>query len=165
MVIDRSARVGFVGAGMVGKSLSVALTRQGIQRRSRSQPEPLVGPRRLPSWSQAARHSGRRRDVADATDFVFITSSDDAIGQVAADIRWRVGQGVAHCSGVASLDVLEPAARQGVIAGAFHPLQVFSSVRPRWRASRAQPSLSRVTPTCRRRSRSWPLRSEATLSS
>ena len=33
-----------------------------------------------------------------------------------------------HCSGAASLDVLEGAVRQGAIAGAFHPIQPFSSV-------------------------------------
>ena len=43
-------------------------------------------------------------------------------------MQWRTGQGVAHCSGAASLDVLETATRQGAVPGAFHPLQAFSSV-------------------------------------
>ena len=38
------------------------------------------------------------------------------------------GQGVAHCSGAASLEPLESAAEQGAVIGALHPLQAFSSV-------------------------------------
>lgn len=68
------------------------------------------------------------QQTADASDMVFITTSDDAIRQVAASVKWRAGQGVAHCSGAASLDVLQTAAAQGASPGAFHPLQAFSSV-------------------------------------
>jgi len=68
------------------------------------------------------------QDALDASDMVFISTSDDAIPQVARSVKWRNGQGVAHCSGAASIDVLEAAQTQGAIPGAFHPLQAFSSV-------------------------------------
>ena len=35
---------------------------------------------------------------------------------------------MAHCSGAASVDVLQHASQQGAEAGAFHPLQAFNSV-------------------------------------
>ena len=121
------SRIGFVGAGTVGKSLAVALSRQGYPvvaaasrtiSSARSLAELVPGCVAHPSAGEAAQES----------DIVFITSSDDAIGAVASSISWRPGQGVVHCSGAASLDVLDPAQGRGAIAGAFHPLQAFSSV-------------------------------------
>ena len=66
------------------------------------------------------------QDVADACDLVFLTTSDDAIKQVVSQVGWRHGQGVVHCSGAESLDVLEPAARFGAAIGSFHPYQTFA---------------------------------------
>ena len=66
--------------------------------------------------------------LVDSAKFVFITTSDDAIQPVCDALRWRQGQGVAHCSGAASLDPLRGAVEQGALAGAFHPLQAFTSV-------------------------------------
>ena len=68
------------------------------------------------------------QEAVDASDVVFITTTDGAIGPVAGAQRWRPGQVAVHCAGAASLDVLEPAVRQGALAGAMHPLQTFSSV-------------------------------------
>ncbi len=66
--------------------------------------------------------------LVDSAGFVFITTSDDAIQPVCDALRWRSGQGVAHCSGAASLDPLRGAVERGALAGAFHPLQAFTSV-------------------------------------
>lgn len=65
--------------------------------------------------------------VADAAHLVFITTPDDAIGRVAAQVRWRPGVWVAHVSGAESLDVLEPARRAGTSVGSIHPLQTFAN--------------------------------------
>ena len=46
------------------------------------------------------------QDVVDGADFVFITTYDDAITSVCESLSWRRGQGVAHCSGAASVDLL-----------------------------------------------------------
>ncbi|MEK7814356.1 MAG: Rossmann-like and DUF2520 domain-containing protein, partial [Chloroflexota bacterium] len=43
-------------------------------------------------------------------------------------VRWRPGQGVVHCCGAASLEVLQPAAAQGAVTGAFHPFQTFAGL-------------------------------------
>jgi predicted short-subunit dehydrogenase-like oxidoreductase (DUF2520 family) len=66
--------------------------------------------------------------VVDDCDLVVVSTSDDAIRQVASGVTWRTGQSVIHCSGATSLDVFDHAAAQGAHPGAFHPIQAFSSV-------------------------------------
>lgn len=66
--------------------------------------------------------------MADTADFVFITTPDDFIGQVAGEVKWHAGQMVAHCSGAASTDVLAPARERGARVGCIHPLQTFASL-------------------------------------
>ena len=68
------------------------------------------------------------QEVADRSDVLFVTTPDDAMAQVASDIQWRPGQGVVHCSGVASLDVFEKAVAEGAVPGAIHPMQAVSSI-------------------------------------
>ena len=124
---SRSSRIGFIGAGMVGKSLAVALSQQGysIVAASSRTHSSAVALAELVDGCQAYPTAG---EAAEASDVVIITAPDDAIGPVASSISWRQGQGVVHCSGAASVDVLDPARLQGATPGAFHPLQTFSSV-------------------------------------
>ena len=102
-------RIGFVGAGRVGRGLSLALSRCGYE---------LAG--------VASRAHGDAQSVADASDLVFLTVPDDAIAAVCAALRWREGQAAVHCSGAAELAVLQPAAAAGAHIGGFHPLQMFA---------------------------------------
>ena len=124
---DKATQIGFIGAGNVGGSLAVAMSNAGY-------PVTAVGSR---TFASAQTFAGRISDctayeniheVADRADFVFISTSDDAIKIVCDQVSWREGQGVAHCSGAASVDLLQSAVDQGAIAGAFHPLQAFNSV-------------------------------------
>jgi len=124
---DKMTQIGFIGAGNVGGSLAVAMSNAGY-------PVTAVGSR---AFASAQTFAGRISDctayeniqeVADRADFVFISTSDDAIKIVCDQVSWREGQGVAHCSGAASVDLLQPAVDQGAVAGAFHPLQAFNSV-------------------------------------
>ena len=124
---DKSTTIGFIGAGAVGGSLAVALYNAGY-------PVVAVGSR---TFASAERFASRvpgcapyrsLQRLVDSVGFVFITTSDDAIGAVCDSLRWRAGQGVAHCSGAASLEPLQSAVESGAAAGAFHPLQAFSSV-------------------------------------
>jgi predicted short-subunit dehydrogenase-like oxidoreductase (DUF2520 family) len=119
-------KVGFIGAGTVGNALAVRLSERGypvvaVASRSRSSAEKL-----------AARVDGCKacdtvQEVPKAAELIFITTPDDAIALVAAQVRWPAGVRVVHCSGAHSLDVLEPATRNGAMAGGFHPLQTFAS--------------------------------------
>lgn len=123
----RQSRIGFVGAGVVGTTLAVALARQGyrvVAAASRSLASAQALAARVPGCAALAS----AQQVADACDVVFITTPDDAIEAVAASVSWRPGQTAVHCSGAASLDVLASARRQGALVGAFHPVQTFSSV-------------------------------------
>ena len=125
--IDRSTHIGFIGAGAVGGSLAVALHNAGypvvaVASRTHASAQSLAD--RIPGCVPYRSH----QKLVDSVDFVFITTPDDAISTVCESLTIRKGQGVAHCSGAASLDPLESAAQQGAIIGAFHPLQAFSSV-------------------------------------
>lgn len=120
-------RIGFIGAGMVGKSLAVALTNCGynvvaVASRTYASAENLAG-----LFDGCVAFRGPQA-VVDACDFVLITSTDDSIESVASSVVWREGQGVAHCSGVASLEILSSSVGDGALVGAMHPLQAFSSV-------------------------------------
>ena len=121
------SRLGFVGAGTVGTALAVSLAKRGfavvaVGSRSKASAEGL-----------AARIGGcaiydDAQGVVDAADLIFVTTPDDAIAPVVAEFAWRPGKAVVHCSGAASVDILEPARKAGAQVGAFHPLQSFSSI-------------------------------------
>ena len=94
-----------MGAGRVGKGLSLALSRCGY---------PIAG--------VASRSRGDAQRVVDASDIVFLTVPDTAIAAVCEGLRWQ-GQAVVHCSGAAELSVLKAA--NGPVGG-FHPLVMFA---------------------------------------
>jgi predicted short-subunit dehydrogenase-like oxidoreductase (DUF2520 family) len=121
-------KLGIIGAGTVGTALAVRLGRAGyaitaVASRSCSSSERLI------EMTGCGRVYNVLQDVADRSDFVFITTPDDAISQVVSQVRWHRGQFVVHCSGVDSLDVLEPARMVGAKVGSFHPLQTFASIQ------------------------------------
>ena len=126
-LLDRASTIGFIGAGAVGGSLAVCLSRAGY-------PVVAVGSRTFASAKQFAeriegcRARGTAQEVADAVTLVVISTPDDAIREVAEGLNWRAGQVVVHCSGATSLDVFRHPVDQGAAAGAMHPLQAFSSV-------------------------------------
>lgn len=118
-------RLGFIGAGRVGRALAWGLA-GGEQRvvavASRSSASAVA----LAARVAGCRASAQAQDVVDGADLVFITVPDDAIAAVAASVNWRPGMAVVHCSGATEVAVLEPAARAGAEIGGFHPLQLFA---------------------------------------
>ena len=126
-IFDKSSRLGFIGAGKVGGSLAISVANagysvKGVANRTYSSAEELAG--RIDGCVAHPSYQG----LIDACDVVFITTSDGAIEQIASEVEWRSGQGVVHCSGAASLDLLAKPTRSGALPGAFHPFQAFSSV-------------------------------------
>jgi predicted short-subunit dehydrogenase-like oxidoreductase (DUF2520 family) len=119
-------KIGFIGAGTVGTALAVLLSQKGYEfigastRHAGSTPGKIVSNLHLLESNQ---------EVADKADLVFLTTPDDAIAKVAAEIRWHKGQSVVHCSGADSTDILEPAHKAGAMTGGFHPLQTFAGVK------------------------------------
>ena len=127
MVIDSEIRIGFVGAGALGRGLALAL--HGVGRRV------VAVSSRTPASAEwlAARIAGcaaldTPQDVANVCDLVFITTPDGVIAEIAAGVNWRAGQGVVHCCGAASTELLAASARAGAAVGAMHPFQTFAGV-------------------------------------
>ena len=118
--------IGFIGAGTVGTALAVRLSQRGcpvIAISSRT----LSSAHKLAELVNNCQVCQSPQEVADAAQLVFITTPDDVIAGVAGEVQCHEGQGVAHCSGAHSVDILEPAKRLGAAVGSFHPLQTFAS--------------------------------------
>jgi predicted short-subunit dehydrogenase-like oxidoreductase (DUF2520 family) len=101
----KTDRLGFVGAGRVGKGLSLALSRCGYT---------ITG--------VASRARGDAQKIVDGSDVVFLTVPDGAIGAVCESLTWK-GQSAVHCSGAAEVSLLKAA---GASIGGFHPLVMFA---------------------------------------
>ncbi len=117
--------IGFIGAGKLATVLATGLSQAGY-------PVTCVASRTFSSAKRLAAHLdgcapyADKQAVADNCDLVFITTPDDAIPLVAAELIWHPGQSVVHCSGVDSSEVLDSASRQGAAVGVLHPLQSFA---------------------------------------
>jgi predicted short-subunit dehydrogenase-like oxidoreductase (DUF2520 family) len=130
-------KLGFIGAGTVGTALAVRLAEKGypvvaVASRTFASAErlaALVLAVQVRAQVPGCRAVKTGQGVADAAELVFITTPDDAIGNVASGIRWHPGKAVVHCSGAHSTDILSEAKAQGALTGAFHPLQTFASVK------------------------------------
>jgi len=120
-------KLGFIGAGTVGTAMAIRLSQKGYPVIAVYDLNPAAA-KRLAEAVKGCQVRAKAQDVADAADFVFITTADDFIPQVAAEVAWRVGQIVSHCSGAASTDVLEPARKLGARVGCIHPLQTFAGI-------------------------------------
>ncbi len=120
-------RLGFVGAGRVGTALGVALRRAGW-------PVPAVASRdperrdRFVALVPGARAYAEPQAVLDQVDLVFLAVPDDAVVEVAAQMRLYSGQAIVHTSGVLPSSVLAPAMAAGTEAGSFHPLVAFADL-------------------------------------
>ena len=119
--------IGFIGAGTVGTALAVRLNGKGypvvaVASRTKSSAQ------RLAEAVSGCRVYDGGQEVADNAQLVFITTPDDAIAKVVAELQWYPGQSVVHCSGADSTDILASARECGADVGGFHPLQTFASV-------------------------------------
>ena len=126
MTRSDSPRLGFIGPGTVGIALARSLASAGY-------PVVSISGRNAERLGRAvesipgARAAESAQEAVDAADLIFLTVPDDAIQSVAERLAWAPGKSAVHCSGAASLDLLETAERQGAAVGAFHPLQTFAS--------------------------------------
>ncbi len=119
--------IGFVGAGVLGSGLALALNAAGWRvtaMASRTQ----ASAERAASLIGGCTALSSAQQVVDSCDLVFITTPDSAIAEVSGAVTWRAGQGVAHCCGAASIELLDAAANAGVAVGAMHPFQTFAAI-------------------------------------
>jgi len=120
-----SPLIGIVGAGAVGTALGAALYRAGwpvvaVASRDAARRE------RFRSLVPGARGFAEAPAILDEVELVVLAVPDDAIPQLAGELRLYGGQALVHTSGVLGAEVLEPARAAGTQLGAFHPLVAFA---------------------------------------
>jgi predicted short-subunit dehydrogenase-like oxidoreductase (DUF2520 family) len=123
----RSYRIGFIGVGVLGKGLALALAAHNysvVAAYSRS----MSSSHWLANRLEGSQAYATAQELAAISDIVFITTPDSVIGDIAASVTWREGQGIVHCSGSSSIEILESARVQGAVTGAFHPFQTFAGL-------------------------------------
>ena len=126
-------RISVVGAGRVGTAVAVLLLRAGhaiVAVAGRD-----ATPARASTWLPGVPVVPPARAAAD-TDVVLLGVPDDALPSVATELAGAIRPGVwvAHLSGAAGLDVLDPLAGVGARRLATHPLQTFADVEGAVRA-------------------------------
>jgi len=119
--------IGFIGAGVTGTALACQLWRQGYQVVAVSS-RSITSAQKLAAKIEGCAACCSPQQVVDLARVVFITTPDDIIADIAANLKWRPGQTVVHCSGVHSTDILEPARKYGAHACCLHPLQTFAGI-------------------------------------
>jgi predicted short-subunit dehydrogenase-like oxidoreductase (DUF2520 family) len=121
-------KIGFIGAGKVGTALAVLLNRKGYRVTSvysRSQ----TSSEKLAALVDGCHVTATYQEAADIADLIFITTPDNAIAGVVAQIKWQPRHSVIHCSGADSTDILQPAKNAGAAVGGFHPLQTLAGTQ------------------------------------
>jgi len=123
----KKKKVGFIGAGKVGTALAARLFKGGYPVIAVADTN-LRATEKLVELVPGCQVFKTAQEVANIAEHVFITTPDDSISAVASELTWRPEQKVVHCSGAASIDILEPAKKSGAMVGSFHPCQAFASV-------------------------------------
>ncbi|AFV12841.1 putative NAD(P) dependent oxidoreductase [Thermacetogenium phaeum DSM 12270] len=122
-------KLGFIGAGKVGSAFAVLLQQAGyevvgVASRSRESADRLAQRLGVPVFP--------KEELASRSQVLFLTTSDDAIASVAAELAEKgaihPGQILLHMSGAHSSQVLAPAAERGAVTLSVHPIQSFASV-------------------------------------
>ena len=120
--------LGFIGAGRVGTALAVRLNRKGYTVSAVydvHEDAAKAFAKEIPD----CRVMKQPQDVADSSDFVFVSTPDALIEAVASSVKWKAGQRVVHCSGANTVALLEAAKKAGALVGVFHPGQTFADTR------------------------------------
>jgi predicted short-subunit dehydrogenase-like oxidoreductase (DUF2520 family) len=120
-------KIGFIGAGPVGTAFGVRLSQLDYKVIAVYDVS-LAAAQRFAKTVKGCQIYEKAQELADTAEFVFITTPDDIIPKVAAELTWHTGQSVIHCSGASSVDALAPAKQQGAMVGSIHPCQTFASI-------------------------------------
>jgi predicted short-subunit dehydrogenase-like oxidoreductase (DUF2520 family) len=126
----QSLKFAIIGAGMVGTAIAFLLKKAGHEITAVADPS-ANHLKRAQSYTTGAMCFRYPSQAADHADCLLITTPDDLIGPVCAEIvdgSSVKGKKVFHLSGAGGLDLLTPAAQSGALVASIHPLQSFSSI-------------------------------------
>lgn len=127
-----------LGAGKVGSAVAVLLRDAGVSIEA-------VTTQSVATAQEASARIGCTAGTDNAAaarkgDIILVTTNDDAIARVVADVAreggFRDGQLVVHMSGALRLVTLGPAAEAGAAIGAAHPMQAFATAQDALRMMR-----------------------------
>jgi len=119
-------RIGFVGAGRVSCALGVVFAGAGWPVAAIATRDEANADRFL-ELVPAAHVVRSIAALTDDVDLIFVTVPDDAIADVAAELRLYAGQAAVHTSGALDSSALEPARAAGTQLGSFHPMVAFAN--------------------------------------
>ncbi len=131
--------ISVVGVGAVGTTLASALAACGypiVALAGRTSTRAAWLAERLPSAPVVVSPA----EAVALAELVILAVPDDALASVAAELPWRAGQAVVHCSGATPARVLSAAGEHGALYGSFHPLLSI----PRLLPSSAEEVLARL---------------------
>lgn len=124
-------RVSIIGAGVVGTAMGYLLKNAGYPVAGIAS-KTLRSAKRAREFIGAGEASTDLKAVAKKADIVFITTSDDAIGEVcmrmASEAAFNPESIVFHTCGALSSEILRPAKDVGAYVASLHPLQSLASV-------------------------------------
>jgi predicted short-subunit dehydrogenase-like oxidoreductase (DUF2520 family) len=81
---------------------------------------------RFRSLVPGARAFAEATPVLDEAELIILSVPDDAVADLATELKLYGGQALVHTSGVLGAEVLEPARAAGTQIGTFHPLVAFA---------------------------------------
>jgi predicted short-subunit dehydrogenase-like oxidoreductase (DUF2520 family) len=123
-------QLGFIGAGKVGTALGIYLKEKGFELSgyySRSKDSCVEAAIRTQS-----NYYGTLKSLVEASDILFITTSDDQIESVAKQLCeeccLKPGQLIIHTSGALPSTILSAVKAFGCFTYSMHPLQAFADV-------------------------------------
>lgn len=116
-------RIGFIGAGRLGKALAWSCSRRGLQVAAAASLA-RTGAEELARKVQGCEVLDPQQ-LAATCDLIFVTTPDEAIRPTVNAVQWRPRSFVVHCSGATEVSDLDKAMADGAVTGGFHPLQTF----------------------------------------
>ncbi len=125
-----SFKFAIIGTGMVGTAIGSLLKKAGHEITAMTDPS-SIHLKRAQSYIAGAACCQYATQAADLADCLLITTPDDRIASVCAEIvagSSVKGKKIFHLSGAGGLDLLAPAAKAGASVASIHPLQSFSSI-------------------------------------
>lgn len=121
-------RFNIIGAGKLGKNLALALVESGLGQLKNIANKHIASAKSVVNKLGSGSAVPHLHELA-PVELTFITSPDDQIGLIAAELAAHKtiipGSLVVHCSGVLASSELKLLQKQGCLIASLHPLKAF----------------------------------------